>query len=65
MAKPFYLSKKLWTTIIAGLAALAANKLGQPEMAPVLAALGLALVVSFGLADFGKEGVAAEIEADK
>lgn len=63
--KPFYYSKKLWATVMTAVAAMLADYMGKPELAPVLAALGLALVVSFGLADFGKESTAAEIEADK
>jgi hypothetical protein len=65
MSKPFYRSKKLWSTILTAAAVMLADYLGKPELGAPLAALGLALVVSIGLADFGKESTAAEIQADK
>ena len=63
--KPFYQSKKIWATVVTALATYAATRLGQPDMVPVLAALGLALVASFGLADFGKEAKAVEFPPEE
>lgn len=58
--KPAYKSKKVWAAVSAALGAVAAHRIGYPELAPLFAALGMALVVGIGLADFGKEGKALD-----
>jgi len=63
MNKPWYLSKKLWTAVVTVLMTLSAFIVGtvleKPELAEqlamVISTVGTALIVGFGLADFGKE----------
>ena len=61
--KPAWRSKKVWASALALLGAVAAHYTGNPDVAPLVVALGMALVVAIGLADFGKEGKALEAAA--
>ena len=60
--KPFYQSKKFWTAIITA-ASMVIAYFRDPELAKMIAAVGMTLIGGFGLADHGKERVALEASA--
>ncbi len=53
--KPVYKSKKVWTAALSLIGSIAVHFTGNPEVSTHVVALGMALVVAIGLADFGKE----------
>jgi hypothetical protein len=55
--KPWYLKKKIWVAVIAGIAAVTAELTGNKEMATFVTGIGMTLIAALGIEDFGKGAV--------
>ena len=54
MTKPIYKSRKFWTAILTAVCTAISYSKAGPELSAMISAIGMALIGSIGMEDWGK-----------